>query len=310
MGGPGAIDVWGLSVMSKICRRSAIAALLCTAATVAVAADLPPQYTPPTAPPVYSPQPASQWTVTLGVEGRASPAWPGAPTDKYGFSGIPLFSIRKAGTPPSFFGPRDGFGFSIIDLGQFRLGPVAKIVWRRKESDYTELRGLGDLNYAIQAGGFVEIWPVQWLRLRSEVRKGFGAETGVTGDVFLDAVIPLGQLTVSGGPRLTVQSAGATSPYFSITAAQAAATAALFAAGSTTLPGLPVYNAGGGLYSYGAGAMARYFWTPQFATHTFVEYERLTGDAANSPLVTQRGSPNQFTFGAGATYSFDIPGLW
>ncbi len=34
------------------------------------------------------------------------------------------------------------------------------------------------------------------------------------------------------------------------------------------------------------------------------EYERLTGSAANSPLVTQRGSPDQFTFGLGATYSF------
>ena len=72
----------------------------------------------------------------------------------------------------------------------------------------------------------------------------------------------------------------------------------------------PPYTAGGGIYSYGAGAQARYFWNPQFATHVFVEYERLTGDAANSPLVVQRGSPNQFTYGAGVTYSFDMPGLW
>jgi outer membrane protein len=62
--------------------------------------------------------------------------------------------------------------------------------------------------------------------------------------------------------------------------------------------------------SVGAGTQARYFWTPQFATHAFIEYERLTGDAASSPLVEQRGTANQVTIGLGATYSFDIKSFW
>jgi MipA family protein len=73
---------------------------------------------------------------------------------------------------------------------------------------------------------------------------------------------------------------------------------------------LPVYNAGGGLYSYGAGSQVEYLWSPQRAAHAFVEYERLTGSAADSPLVTQRSSPNQFTFGLGATYSFSMHPWW
>ncbi len=76
------------------------------------------------------------------------------------------------------------------------------------------------------------------------------------------------------------------------------------------LPRLPLYNASGGLYSYGAGTQLEYFFSPQWSAHAFVEYERLTGSAADSPLVTQRGSPNQFTFGLGATYSFDMHPLW
>lgn len=255
---------------------------------------------------MYAPAPASEWTVTLGVEARAVPAFPGADTKKLGFSALPLFSIRKAGTPPTFFGPRDGFGVSIIDLAQFKLGPVGKIIWKRTASDYDEINGLSDVNYALQVGGFAEFWPVQWLRLRGEVRKGFGGETGVTGDLFLDAVVPIGQLTLSGGPRLTMQTSDAVSPYFSITAAEAVAANAA----QPTLGVLTPYTAGGGIYSYGAGFQARYFWSPQFATHAFVEYERLTGDAANSPLVVARGSPNQVTYGVGATYSFDMPGLW
>ncbi|MBV8394375.1 MAG: MipA/OmpV family protein, partial [Alphaproteobacteria bacterium] len=39
-----------------------------------------------------------------------------------------------------------------------------------------------------------------------------------------------------------------------------------------------------------------------------VEYDRLVGDAANSPLVTVRGNANQLTFGGGFAYSFDIGG--
>jgi outer membrane protein len=179
-----------------------------------------------------------------------------------------------------------------------------QLVRERSASQYTELNGIGNVDFAVQAGAFAEFWPVPWLRLRTELRQGFGGETGVTGDAFLDAVVPIGQFRLSGGPRVTAQSAAAVSPYFSINAAQSAASTI------AGLPMLPVYNAGGGLYSYGAGGQLEYFWNPQWAAHAFVEYERLTGPAADSPLVTQRGSPNQLTFGLGATYSFSMRPLW
>ena len=51
-----------------------------------------------------------------------------------------------------------------------------------------------------KAGAFPEYWPVQRLRLRSEVRQGIGGETGVTSDVFLDAIVPVGQFRLSAGP--------------------------------------------------------------------------------------------------------------
>jgi outer membrane protein len=232
------------------------------------------------------------------------PAWAGAPIGEFGVTGIPLFSIRKAGTPPTFFAPRDSAGFGVIDLGQFRAGPAFRLIWQRNASDYAALNGLGNVDYALQAGGFAEFWPIQWLRLRGELRQGFGGETGLTGDMFLDAVVPMGQFRFSGGPRVTLQSAAAVSPYFSITAAQSAAS------GVTFFPALPVYNATGGLYSYGAGGQVEYFWSPQWTTQTFVEYERLTGSVADSPLVTQRGSPNQITVGMGVTYSFQMHPLW
>ncbi len=271
-----------------------------------MAADLPQQAPPPpTAPAAYLPA-VPDWIVTIGAEGRIIPAFPGASDKKLGWSALPLFSIRKEGTPPDFFGPRDSFGFNVLNLGAFQLGPALQFINQRKASSYAELNGLADVNYAAQLGLFANFWPVSWLRLRGEVRQGIGGETGVTGDVFLDAVVPIGQWTLSAGPRVTLQTAAATSPYFSITAAQAAAA---FAA-QPGLPLLTAYNAGGGLYSYGAGTQLQYTFNPTWTAHAFVEYQRLTGSAADSPLVTQRGSPNQLTYGLGATYSFNMHPLW
>ena len=292
--------------MVLVGRRFALALFVGIAPGVAAAADLPQQAPPsPTAPAAYVPA-VPDWIVTIGAEGRIIPAFPGASEKKLGWSALPLFSIRKEGTPPDFFGPRDSFGFNLFSTGVFQFGPALQFINRRKASDYSELNGLADVDYAAQVGAFANFWPVSWLRLRGEVRQGIGGETGVTGDIFLDAIVPVGQWTLSAGPRVTLQTAAATSPYFSITAAQAAAANAL----QPSLAPLTAYSAGGGLYSYGAGTQVQYTFNPAWSAHAFVEYQRLTGSAADSPLVTQRGSPNQLTYGLGATYSFNMHPLW
>ena len=292
--------------MMSIAWRSALAVLVLSAPRVALAADLPVQSAPqPTVPAAYTPA-SPDWIVTVGLEGRIIPAWPGASGNKFTWSGLPLFSIRNEGMPPDYFGPRDSFGIRLINLAQFKFGPAISFVWERKAADYTQLYGLGDVNYAVQAGVFAEFWAVPWVRLRGEVRQGIGGETGVTGDVFLDAVVPVGQFRLSAGPRVTLQTAAAVSPYFSITQAQAITANAL----QPGLPTLTAYSASGGLYSYGAGGEVEYFFSPQWTAHAFTEYQRLTGSAADSPIVTQRGSPNQFTYGLGATYSFTMHPWW
>jgi MipA family protein len=286
--------------------RFALALLVVVAPSLAAAADLPQEASPPpTAPAAYAPA-VPDWIVTIGAEGRIIPAFPGAADKKLGWSALPLFSIRQAGTPPDFFGPRDSFGFNLINTGMFQFGPALQFINQRKASDYAELNGLSDVDYAAQVGAFANFWPVSWLRLRGEVRQGIGGETGVTGDVFLDAVVPVGQWTLSAGPRMTLQTSAATSPYFSITAAQATVANGL----QPSLGKLAAYNAGGGFYSYGAGAQVQYAFNETWTAHAFVEYQRLTDSAADSPLVTQRGSPNQLTYGLGATYSFNMHPLW
>jgi MipA family protein len=286
--------------MAVVGRRLVAAVLIALGPGLAAAADLeppPPVPPPPPGPATYAPA-ASDWIVTIGGEVRAVPAWPGAPTSLYGLTGFPLLALQKPGDPPFFFGARDSFGVPVLDLGTFQLGPAGSFVWPRYSSQYGQLHGLSDVNWAVQIGGYAVYWPVPWLRLRGEIRQGFNGETGVTGDVYADAVVPLGQFRLSGGPRLTLQSAAAVTPYFSITPAESMAS------------GLTAYSASGGFYSYGAGGQVEYFWSSQWQTHAIVEYERISGSAADSPLVTMRGSPNQLTFGIGATYTFNMHPLW
>jgi outer membrane protein len=231
------------------------------------------------------------------VEGRLEPRFPGLSTEV--LRPYPLFDVREAGSPERYHGPRDGIGIGIFSGSNFQVGPVGQLKFRRRESDDFALRGLGDVEWAAELGVFGEYWWAPWLRLRGEVRHGFGGHHGIVADLFADAVVPITQqLTLSGGPRLTLAGTEAVNPYFGINAVQSAAS------------GLPVFDAKGGLYSYGAGAQARYRWTPQWASHIFVEYERLAGDAGDSPLVVQRGSANMVTFGFGVTRSFDIKGFW
>ena len=242
-------------------------------------------------------EPAADWTVTLGVEGRVLPRYEGSARSM--FAPFPMLEVRRGGTPRKFSSPRDGVSFGLLDSRRFQAGPTVKVRFPRKESSDNDLRGLGDVDWTLEAGAFVEYWPADWLRGRVELRQGIGGHHGLVSDLMADVVVPVTpQLTLSGGPRLTLASAAATSPYFSITPAQSVGS------------GLPVYNASGGVRSFGAGAQARYEWSKAWATHIFVEYERLAGDAGNSPLVSTRGTRDQVQAGLGVTYSFDIKRLW
>jgi outer membrane protein len=221
-----------------------------------------------------SPTPVYDWTITVGAEGRYEPVFEGS--NKRALLPNPIFAVRRFGTPEPFRGPRDGAGVGLIGNNVFQIGPVGELnMPRREQQDPQALQGLGNVPWALELGVFAEYWAV------------------------VDAVVPVGpQWTFSGGPRLTLATAPATGPYFSIDAAQSVAS------------GLPIFDAKGGVRSVGAGTQARYFWTPQLATHAFLEYERLMGDAASSPLVVQRGTPDQLTIGFGATYSIDIKSPW
>jgi outer membrane protein len=241
----------------------------------------------------FLPSLASDWTVRLGGDGGMAPDFVGS--KNLMFSPKLIFSVQRAGSPEHFRGALDNPSIALIDYGQFRAGPVAKLDTGRAESVDKALKGLGGVGATIELGAFVEYFPVDWFRTRVEVRNGFGAQRGIFGDLSADAILPLTErITLSGGPRFSFTNAQAISPLFGINEAQSLAS------------GLPTYHVSGGSYSTGVGGQIGYRLTSQWEVHGYVEYDRLLGSAAASPLVKLRGSPDQLMVRLGLSYSFDV----
>lgn len=235
---------------------------------------------------------SGDWSLTLGAAGYMAPRFQGA--DKLAFNAVPMISLGRAGKGPAFASRNDNISVAFIDNGFFRAGPVGKILFERSDND-RDLRGLGTVRWGGEIGGFFDLYPTSWLRFRTEVRQGFRAHSGVVADFSADAFHDIAPaLRVSAGPRLSMASSSYFKSYFGVNPAQSAAS------------GLAVYSPSGGIRAVGFGGALTWKTTEKLTTSLFAEYARLTGPAADSSLVKQRGSTNQFTIGASATYRFDF----
>jgi outer membrane scaffolding protein for murein synthesis (MipA/OmpV family) len=72
--------------------------------------------------------------------------------------------------------------------------------------------------------------------------------------------------------------------------------------------GLPVYAPGGGMKNWKAGLMLDQSITGDLmgglSVFGYGQYSRLVGDARRSPIVTLRGSPNQWIGAVGLAYTW------
>ena len=239
-----------------------------------------------------------QWTLTLGGYAMVQPEYAG--DDDYEFAFKPIISISRASNLSRFRSFNDNPSLALWDTGVFEAGITGKLDWKRDSGDSDDLRGLNDVDTAIEVGGYAQFYPVDWLRLRGDVRYGFGGFDGVVADFAVDAIYFTefwGGMALSAGPRMTLASSGFTDAYFGISAQEAANAQAL---GNNLTP----YEASGGVYSVGFGGQILKRFTPNILGSVFAEYKYLMDDAADSPLVVQNGDRNQFQAGVSLSYTF------
>ena len=253
---------------------AAAVALSATAATPAMAQDQAPRR-----------------ILSVGVGAQVLPSFPGG--DDYEFG--PLFTgfSRREGEPIPFRTPDDGFGIKLLDFGAVEVGPLIQFQGERDDEDVGA--AVGDVDFTVEAGGFINFNLGDSFRIRLEGGKGIGGHEALVGTVAADVAFrPNVDTLVTIGPRLRLNDDDYADAYFGITPAVAAAT------------GLPIYDPDGGIRSAGVIAGVTHQLTRSFGIYGYAGYERLVGDAADSPIVQNFGSEDQFSAGLALFFTFDI----
>ena len=230
----------------------------------------------------------AQYVLNLGAGVMAQPRYPGS--DETIIVPYPLIAVSK------FFIP--GLG-QVVDedqnLRKFSIYPSFNFIGKRESSDSNELEGLEDVDWSLELG-LGMAYRYDWIRGFVEVRQGFNGYSGQVADFGLDFIAnPTEDLQVMVGPRASWGSDGYMETYFGITDKEDANSSLYNAA----------YDADAGFNKLGIAATASYDLTDKFTLHMQGGWDRLIGDAADSPIVKE-GSENQFYGGAGLTYEFSF----
>jgi outer membrane protein len=230
--------------------------------------------------------------LSVGVGGQILPQYPGA--DEYRLG--PLFTgfVRREGAPIPFRTPDDGIGIGLLGRDSVvDFGPLIQFQGERDEEDVGA--PVGDVDFAVEAGAFVNLNISPNFRLRFEGLKGITGHDGLVGNVAADFAVRSQDTLFTIGPRVSFADEDYMQTYFGTNT------------GATPpLPGFPVYDPDGGVRALGVMAGLTHQLTRSFGVYGYAGYERLVGDAADSPIVTNFGSRDQFSAGLALFVSFSI----
>ncbi|WP_414692881.1 MipA/OmpV family protein [Pararhizobium sp.] len=236
---------------------------------------------------------SGDWYLKVGATGFIGPKYDGG-SDRL-FQAAPLISFGRAGSTVRFSSRNDNPAFAFVDQGAFRAGVAGKLIFERDEDTSSDLKGLDPVRFGGELGGFAEVYPTDWLRIRAELRQGIRSHHGLVADVAADGFVDVSDnVRLSAGPRLSAATSDYFDAYYGVSSSEAAKS------------GYSKYTPSGGIGSVGAGAAITWKATEKLDTSAFVEYKRLMGPAADSSIVNEGGSRNQLLFGLAATYRFDF----
>lgn len=196
--------------------------------------------------PMTQPPAQQGWQITVGAAAVATPLFLG--DDELGLSLVPDLRVRYG---ERFFASiPEGIGFNALLTPSLKAGPLVKLRFGREQDDgdssflvsgkTADLKGMGDIDPALEWGGFLEYRLHMW-RTRLELRQGTGGHEGLVADLNFSLSDRAGPVRYVIGPRLTLASDDFVQTYFGITPAQSLGS------------GLPSDQAKGGLVSAGLG---------------------------------------------------------
>lgn len=149
------------------------------------------------------------------------------------------------------------------------------------------------VKFSLEPGAFVALNLTDNFRLRGEIRKGVTGHKGWVGLAGADFVLRDGDKWLfSVGPRVTWSGNRYQDAWFGVTSSASVAS------------GLPAFDPDAGIQAYGATASFLTQLGPQWGISAYAKYDRLVGDAADSPITRIYGSRDQFAGGLGLSYTW------
>ena len=265
------------------------AALLLISSLAALAQDAPPREGPPGGRPG---EPQGDWVFRLGAAGAYSPEYQGS--DEYEFAALPLVEVEYK--ERFFLSPVRGAGVFLFNDRTFQLGAAIGYSFGRDEDDSSDLDGLGDID-----GGAVVNINAEYNLFEQEILPGlsFGAqfEHQFTGD---DVGFTLG---ADIGYRFPITRRFFLRPSVNAVYASGEHMDAFFGVSSSQSAGsgLAEFNPSSGIKLVGGTLGMFYQFTPNWGGQALLGYERLIGDAADSPIVKDE---DQYQALLGLVYRF------
>ena len=232
--------------------------------------------------------------ISLGVGPAVTPRFEGS--REYQIRPVPVFSLRYRDVLRV---TNNDIDFTAFDKalgeggGKLELGPTVNFDFGRSESDSHKLRGLGDVGFSTELGGYVE-YAFGATALRLEIGQDvMGGHRGALAELSATTTLFRGErFGVGASAGVTWASAKYLNSFFGVTAAQSAAS------------GLPQFHAGSTLKNADLNLNANYALSPHWTLLATLGYQRLLGDAAASPLGQRRGAADQGHFSAFVMYTY------
>ena len=189
---------------------------------------------------------------------------------------------------------------NLLNVQGWEFGPSVSYRFGRKDVEDPVVNRLPAINGVVEAGGFGGYTYINTTGVPWRVRTGVSVLTAVGGDTTGTHVTPYASfwmplsptVFVGVGGGFTWSSSSFMQQRFGVTPAASAAS------------GLPVYSANSGVRQVYAWPAVIVRLSDHWYGGAGAFYQRLTEDAANSPIVTQRGDRNQWTVGAGIGYGW------
>lgn len=230
------------------------------------------------------------WTVIIGGGGLYAPDYQGS--DDYELRALPYVRVEYQDWV-SLSVP-DGLKVTILNEGGFRAGVLAGYRFDRDAGDNIALAGWGDVDGALELGGFTD-YKFDAIKLSLDARQAVsGDDSGMIASLSVRYEARIAGTIMSLGPKVSWVDDSYNQTYFGITPAQAAA----------SVLGYAPYTADGGIKDFGIGLTVVVPLGDAWSLTGLASVSQLTGDAADSPIVAAQGSQTQVTLGLFAGYRF------